>query len=67
MLDGAHVAQTTASETRGCEQVLGGASHLSCTGPSLRRYAPWRLAPTFTVGSIIYEQMRLLLGLGYMT
>ncbi|CAE7316082.1 Mitochondrial brown fat uncoupling protein 1 [Symbiodinium microadriaticum] len=26
-----------------------------------------RLAPTFTVGSVIYEQMRLLLGLGYMT
>ncbi|CAK9110619.1 unnamed protein product [Durusdinium trenchii] len=27
----------------------------------------FRLAPTFTVGSLIYEQCRLLLGLGYMT
>ena len=37
-----------------------------CIHTSCSRVQHPRLAPTFTVGSLIYEQCRLLLGLGYM-
>eukprot|EP00913_Durusdinium_trenchii_P020813 g19552.t1 len=59
-------------------QSSSGQTLLRCAGHVLEEGGPagffrgwtanfFRLAPTFTVGSLIYEQCRLLLGLGYMT